>query len=119
MRIKEYEKIIEESTDEEEKNRLQDLITFNMDMIKNTRRPAKDTDSYFLPEYRKDGYFQSREFKLIEAKVDSEVLKICEQQKLTPYECEIIKQEILKNEYGLNWVPLSKQFMPGVMVFID
>lgn len=114
--IKEYEDIILKSTDEEEIEEYRKLIEMIRVLIERIKTPRPDTDSYFLPEYRKDGYFNSAEFKEIERIVDEEIKII---GLTNSNEINIIKQEILKNKYGLDWVPLEERFMPGTIVNID
>lgn len=115
--INRFERLISETTDEATIKKYKDLIIFNEDMIEITKnRKKKSHDDYFLPEYRSDGYFNSAEFKKIEAKVDEEVRKLGLTKE---HEFDIIKQEILKNEYGINWLPFEKRIMPGVPFFID
>lgn len=88
-------------------------------MVKNTppkENLQKQVDEMYLPEYRSDGYFNSEEFKEIEKEVDEYVSNI---PGVTSQTYELLKQEVLKNKYGINWLPHLKQFMPGVQVIID
>ena len=116
-KIKKYEKIISELTDEEEIERYKVLLNFCKESLRDIDKSVKTVDDYLLPEYRKDGYFNSSEFKEIEQKVNEEVKALGLE---TQYQFDIIKQEILKNEYGIYWIPFSKErFMPGTIVHID
>ena len=73
-------------------------------------------DEMFLPEFRKSGYFNSEEFKAIEKEVDDYLQSL---DGVNRYNYEILKEEILRNKYGLNWKPYHRRFMPGVEVIID
>ncbi|MBQ7776643.1 MAG: hypothetical protein IJ379_12055 [Lachnospiraceae bacterium] len=76
----------------------------------------KSADEMYLPEYRKEGYFNSEEFLKIEKEVDEFVSNI---PGVTRQNFDTLKQKVLKDQYGIHWLPFTERFMPGVQVIID
>lgn len=112
---------IESEADEKELKELQQLHSVISMVLINKKTPPKEEldrmrDEMFLPEYRKDGYFNSEEFKVIEQEVDDYIRTL---EGVNTNNFEILKQEILRNKYHINWLPYHKRFMPDVRVIID
>lgn len=112
---------LQKEEDEKLKKEYSDLYSVISLIISNKNTPSKEElektkDEMFLPEYRKNGYFNSDEFKIIEKEVDDYISSLNE---VTTQNYEILKQEILKNKYNINWLPYYKRFMPNVQVIVD
>ena len=100
---------------------LSNLEILFMIAIAKKNEPSKEerekmVDEMYLPEYRKDGYFNSAEFKAIEKEVEEEIAGM---PGVTYRTHEQVKQRILKRKYNIDWCPLEEQFMPHVQVIID
>jgi len=118
-----YEKEIEKgkellkTLDDEEAIKEQEAYIKSWErLLAKSKSAPKDPESIFLPEWRSDGFFCSKEFKKIEEKVD--LLLDTMGFPLSP-ERDILKQKILKEEYNIDWVTLEHRFVKGVNVIID
>lgn len=93
-----------------------------IDLVITTKEtPSKEEieqklDEMYLPDYRKDGYFNSNEFKEIEKEVDNYISTL---EGINPNNYELLKEEILRNKYNINWLPIHKRFVPKVQVIVD
>lgn len=90
-------------------------IDKRISLIDNLLNPI-DSDSMLLPEYRKNGYFNSAEFKEIEAEVDARLQQI---ENLDRKNIEEVKQKLLKELYHIDWKPTYERYMPGTLVMRD
>lgn len=115
------ETIIENNSNKEvidEYTKLHSVI----DLVITTKEtPSKEEieqklDEMHLPEYRKDGYFNSNEFKEIEKEVEDYINTL---EGVNPNNYELLKEEILRNKYNINWLPPHKRFVPKVQVIVD
>lgn len=75
-----------------------------------------DPDFMLLPEYRADGYFNSAEFKKIEADVDAMIQKM---ENLDLRNIEEVKKKLLKEIYHIDWKPTYERYLSGTLVMRD
>ena len=114
--IKHYEEQIKKAISKEEQFKYESRIIFNKSLIEKIKNPIKDDESYLLPEYRKNGYFNSEEFKKIEKEVDELIKELnIENTK----EKNLTKKEILKEKYNIDWLSFEERFTKDSNVIIN
>lgn len=73
-------------------------------------------DKLLLPEYQEGGYFTSDEFIRVEKEVDAYITSLPE---VTKYNFDTVKQQVLKEQYHIDWLPLEKRYKSNVQVFVS
>jgi hypothetical protein len=106
--IKELEEEIANSTNKENIKEYKEHIAFAKELIEGVKKTINE--SHILPEYRRNGYFNSKEFREIEEKVDSKLDKM---DIKSSEEFLLMKKIILKKEYNLDWKREEERYFPG------